>query len=347
MVVARPVCALLLVALLPISVRSSAQQNISANETASKVYLDVVVTAKSGPPVSGLQQQDFIVLDNNSSRPVTSFQAVGGKEPPIEVVLIVDAVNTTYEHLGFERTEIEKFLRANGGHLTQPTTLAIFTDNGTQIQEGASTDGNALSSDLEKYEIGLRSIRRSSGIYGADERLQLSLTALHQLAVRESARPGRKIVLWVSPGWPLLSGPNIDLSSKQRQQIFGDIVNLSTELRQARVTLYSIDPLGAEESLIHNFSYEQYVKGVSKANQVNIGDLALQVIATQTGGVALTSSNDVSGLLQRAMADTSAYYELSFEGPPADHKDEYHRVEVHVAKPGLTARTLQGYYSQP
>ena len=40
-----------------------------------------------------------------------------------------------------------------------------------------------------------------------------------------------------------------------------------------------------------------------------------------------------------------AYYELSFDPPRAEHPDEYHHIEVQVAKPGLTARTREGYYS--
>jgi len=47
------------------------------------------------------------------------------------------------------------------------------------------------------------------------------------------------------------------------------------------------------------------------------------------------------------LADTEAYYELSFDPPPGDRRDEYHHLEIQVAKPGLIARTRQGYYSQP
>jgi hypothetical protein len=35
------------------------------------ICLDVVVTPKSGPPVSSLQQQDFIVLDNKVPQTIT------------------------------------------------------------------------------------------------------------------------------------------------------------------------------------------------------------------------------------------------------------------------------------
>ena len=95
------------------------------------------------------------------------------------------------------------------------------------------------------------------------------------------------------------------------------------------------------------FYYQDFLKGVGKPGQVSVGDLSLQVLAIQTGGLALTSNNDIVSLLQNCYADTEAYHELSFDPPPADHRDEYHNLIVQVAKPGLTARTRTGYYAQP
>lgn len=71
------------------------------------------------------------------------------------------------------------------------------------------------------------------------------------------------------------------------------------------------------------------------------------MIATQSGGLALDFNNDVAALLQKCLADTQAYYEISFDTPAADQQDEYHHLEFKLAKPGLTARTRQGYYAQP
>ena len=45
--------------------------------------LDVVVTAKSGLPVSDLQRQDFTLLDNKVPQTITSFQAVDGSGLPL------------------------------------------------------------------------------------------------------------------------------------------------------------------------------------------------------------------------------------------------------------------------
>jgi VWFA-related protein len=338
---------LLLLALSSSAALSAPQHTPPSQPGAGPIYLDVVVTRKSVPPVSGLQQQDFTLIDNKLPQTITSFRALSGSAH-VEVLLVVDAVNVDFEKVAFVREEVDKFLRADGGHLPQPTALAFFTDQGTQVQEGLSTDGNALSAALEKYTVGLRTIRRSSA-YGASDRFNLSIQALRELASREAQRPGRKIILWVSPGWPLLSGPSAEalLDSKQQQQLFANVVALSTQLLQARITLYSIDPLGAAENELRASYYEEFVKGVKEPSQVLPGNLALQVIATQSGGLALNYNNDVSALLRQCLADTQAYYELSFDPPPADQQDEYHHLEVKVAKPGLTARTRQGYYAQP
>jgi hypothetical protein len=76
-------------------------------------------------------------------------------------------------------------------------------------------------------------------------------------------------------------------------------------------------------------------------------DLTLGAIAAQSGGLALHPGNDLAAELQKCVADAEAYYEISFDPPISEQPNEYHRLEVHVAKPGLTARTRQEYYSQP
>jgi hypothetical protein len=45
--------------------------------------------------------------------------------------------------------------------------------------------------------------------------------------------------------------------------------------------------------------------------------------------------------------DAQSYYEVSFDPSPADRRNEDQSLEIKVNKPGLTARTRQGYYAQP
>lgn len=317
---------------------------------ASRITLDVVVNDKSGNPVSGLEQQNFTVLDNKQPQKILSFEAIRGSsaEDRLETVLVLDAANIGFSRVAYAREEIEKFLRQDGGKLARPLSIDLLSDSGLSIQSTASTDGNALIAYINQHQTGLRTTRRSQGFYGATDRVQLSIRALGQLAEYEEKRPGRKIVVWVSPGWPMLSGPNVQLTSKEQQNLFNTVVAISTELRQSRITLYAVDPLGtADAGGFRTFYYEDFLKGVTAPNNVQIGDLALQVLAYQSGGRVLNSSNNVAGEIERCIRDTNTYYVLSYDPPPADGPNDYHAIEVKLDKPQLKAQTRSGYYAQP
>jgi VWFA-related protein len=316
----------------------------------ANLTLDVVVTDRSGKPRAGLTQSDFVVRDENQVRKVLSFHAVNSAAPaePVKIILLVDEVNTTFTRVAYERDQLKKFLLQNGGQLTHPMSLAFFSDTGTELQGGASRDGNALLADFDQHATNLRTIRRSSGFYGAEERYDLSLKAISMLAATESKEPGRKMVIWISPGWPILSGPNVTLSAKQEQGLFSYIVYLSTALRQARITLYSIDPLGVADAATNRlFYYEEFLKPVSRPQDAQAGNLALQVLARQSGGQALNSSNDITQQITRCVAEADVFYTLTVEPMPSDRPNQSHVVAVNVETPGLAARTRSLYYGQP
>jgi VWFA-related protein len=316
-----------------------------------RIWLDVVVTDKAGKPIPGLREQDFTLLDDKLPGKIQSFAAseeTGQANPPIQVIFVLDAVNTVTQRIAFERIELDKFLRIGGGQLPVPMSLVLLTDTSTKIQPTPTRDGNVLAASLDDNNTGLRSIGRSAGFWGATERAEMSVRTLSQLAQYEATQPARKLVIWFSSGWPLLSGPGIDLSNKAQDAIFRDVVSFSDTLRQSRITLYAVDPLGmADAGSFRSFYYESFLKGVTSARKVTYGNLALQVLATQSGGRVLNSNNNISSEIADCVRDYKAFYTISFEAPPADHPDEYHTLEVKVDKPGLTARTRTGYYAQP
>jgi VWFA-related protein len=325
------------------------QPGISANRT---ITLDVTVSDKSGQPIPGLQQQDFTLLDNKQPRKILSFQAAepaaATGDAPVEVILLVDEVNASFRTVAIEREQIQKFLKQNGGKLSQPVSIVFFSDKETTMSDAASRDGNDLSAGLDQNRNGLRTSVRSQGFYGAMDRLQLSLRTLGELADHEATRPGRKLVVWISPGWALLSGPNMDLSRKNQEQIFRSIVTLSDQLRRAHITLYNVDPLGlADAGGLRTSYYKEFLKGVRTPNQAQFGNVGLQVLASQSGGLVLNSSNSLTDEIARCVADANAFYVLSFEGLPGDGPDDYHALEIKIDRPGVVARTRAGYYAQP
>jgi hypothetical protein len=58
------------------------------------------------------------------------------------------------------------------------------------------------------------------------------------------------------------------------------------------------------------------------------------------------SSSGIAEMMQRCLKDAQNAYELTFVAPPSEKPMEYHTLEVKVDRPGATARTTAGYYSQ-
>jgi len=176
------------------------------------------------------------------------------------------------------------------------------------------------------------------------EREEASLNALDVLAVQAAKRPGRKLLIWLSPGWRLFSNYSWNGGPKDEVILFNYVVALETALREARMTVYTIDPGGVGS---RQFFYQNYLKGVDQPKHADWGNLFLPVLATHSGGQVQFGSNDLAGMIDRCIADARAYYVVTYNPPAASHADEYHSIEVRVEKPGLKVRTLSGYYAQP
>jgi VWFA-related protein len=316
--------------------------------TEGRIHLDVVVTDKSGKPVSGLGLKDFALKDNNQPAKIISFQAVDSTAQAsgslTEVTVLIDAVNMGFQAVARTREGISAFLRRNGGHLAQPVSVLALTDGGMKILLQPSLDGNALADQLDHDSEGLRSLTRSAGENGAIERYDLSLRWVDALAKNELPRAGRKLLIWAGPGWPQLDQQGLQIGEKAEQGMFKEIVTLSASLREADMTLYSVS-LGMPG--LGTYLYKDFVKGVKTADKAKPTNLSLKVIATQTGGLALPPDNDLASQIAICVQDATAFYKLSFDPPKADNANEYHDLKVEIDTPGLTARTRTGYYNQP
>lgn len=309
--------------------------------------IDVEVTDKLDHNVSDLSANEFTLLDNGSPVKLTNFEAVAANTPtptPVRVIIVVDAINAPFTTVARMREQLGEFLGEDGGQLAHPTSIAVLSQWGLKVTNNSSTDGKALLASLNDANGELREIGRSAGVYGAADRLEWSLSQLAQLAAVEATKPGRKLMLFISPGWPLLSWAGLDEVTKERQWTFDTIVSLTNGLRDAHITVSCINPnvLGRGNP----FYYQSYLKAVPTPRQAEYPDLALQVIATHTGGVVQTNGYDILGALNTAVRDGGSYYTLTFAGAHADHPNEYHALQVKVDKPGVKVRTTYGYYAQ-
>lgn len=320
----------------------------------SPIRLDVVVTEESGAVVRGLQMEDFTLLDNGVPRAVTSFEAVDGQQAPVEVILVIDAVSLGGRGLAVAREEVRKFLKADQGHLDYPTTFAFLTETGIQFHLGFSKDGKAISAALDHFKVPQRSMGRDTDRGVTRASFQSSFEGFAQLLAEEREKSGRKLIVWISPGGQTVVQQEPTLSAEQRQSIFHNAVEISKQLREADVTLYIVDPSGAVDtapgidfrSHLRPSDGTAFIAGANPGT-ARLSDLDLGLIAIESGGLVLHPGNDLASSLRKCVADAATYYAISFHPGPVDRPGEYHHLEVRVAKPSLTARTIQGYYSEP
>ena len=314
-----------------------------------KIKLDVLVSDSAGKPVLGLEPWDFKILDNDEQRKVMSFRAYDGvqvkPDPLVEVILVLDVMNLPFQQVAFVRGEIDEFLRQNGGQLKQPLTLALLTASGIRVQPRPSTDGNSIATVVAGVNGSVSVLNPAMGGEGYVERFQRSARAIDNIAQIEVKKPGRKLLIWVGPGWPMLNRPSDGYTQVKQKRNFDSIVELSTALRQARITVYSVAPAGASGG--NALLYQNFLKGVKTYHDADAANLALKVLVVQTGGKFFGPDNDLVSQINKCIEDAGAFYRISFDPPPARHADEYHDLKVAVDRPGLSVRTSSGYYNEP
>ena len=118
------------------------------------VHLDVSATDREGKPFSGLAAKDFTLTDNGVPQKLVSFAASNhstNEERLTEVMLVLDEVNLSPVQLELVKDESIKFLRQNGGHLGEPTSVYWFTTSGLYATATPTTDGNALAEDVAHH----------------------------------------------------------------------------------------------------------------------------------------------------------------------------------------------------
>jgi len=221
----------------------------------------------------------------------------------------------------------------------------LLTNKGLRVQPRPTEDGDALLSTLRGIQGSIRMIDPAMGGNGSIERVQRSIQRIAAIAENEAQKPGRKLLIWVGPGWPMLDSERYaPPNDRDQQRYFRTIVELTNKLREARIVVYSVT--GFDPSLGHSQLYRMFLKGVAGPKQAYASDLALKVLVTQTGGLVLGPDNDLVAQIDRCIADANRFYQIAFT-PAAEHPDEYHALRVEVDRPGVTVRTNSAYYAEP
>jgi VWFA-related protein len=168
-------------------------------------------------------------------------------------------------------------------------------------------------------------------------------------AMRSLPAPqGRKVMLVLSGGWPLLEqvpatglldrGP-VWMQSGMSEAVYRPLVDTANLLGY---TLYPVDVPGLGSGGV-DVEEADFIssRGVISSPWDQATEYALHFLARETGGEAAFNSARLDAL-DRMAADTSTYYWLGFT-PAWQADDRHHRIELQVRRPGLRARTRNGF----
>lgn len=306
---------------------------------------DVAAANVAGNAVSDLAPGDFTLLDNGQpARIRTLHNSLAAQEPAPELIFVLDAVHLSSQQLSQTEHAIAHFLRRNSGRMDSPCFVYRFTRQGlysfTESSE-LTRDGNRLAQEVEQHQFprtmwtsGRKDLSDLLNAEAGSEPIRLSLRALGSIAIDQRDIRRRKVVLWIGPGWPVDGG----------YLGFDEATELSTRLREARITLDNLNAWPGPGWSFHNLDY---LEAPRSQKEMQPARLALQAMATQTGGLVLGSSGDLDGDIERCVEAERSYYTLTFNPPHTDRMDEFHDIRVQVARRGVTVRATTGYYNEP
>ena len=302
--------------------------------------IDVSVTNAGGSPVSDLAARDLTVLDNGQPAKIRTFNHTSApSEPASNLIFVIDTVNLTPQQLTEAESSLVRFLQRSNGHLPFQCSFYRLTSDGLFSSLRSSMDGALLIEELKETRSLLPVWRAELGSWESGlTPNRLSLRALGAIAIDQRDVPGHKILVWIGPGWPVNGG---DVS-------FDEATEFSTRLREARITL---DNLNVWLSPIAPFNYRDLLDAPRSQKDMQPAKMALQVIATHTGGLVLDSSEDLDLDIERCVQEIQSFYTLTFNPPHTDRIDEYHDLRVAlragVAHPAIAIRAPTGYYNEP
>ena len=187
--------------------------------------------------------------------------------------------------------------------------------------------------------------------------LSFTINAIKDLVNSLAGMPGRKAILYVSDGVPMMAGQDIFYAVQNKfGQETGSLTEafsydasrrfteLTSQANANRVTFYPIDAAGLR--VFGSISAENQGPGQGiMIDSIEISNLqsTLQMMAEKTGGMAVINSNSAMPMLERIAQDFNTYYSLGYS-PPHFGDGRYHKVEVKVkGKKGLVVRHREGY----
>ena len=194
----------------------------------------------------------------------------------------------------------------------------------------------------------IASMGRQTDAQSADAlelQLNITLTAMSQLAHYLAGIPGRKNLIWFVGSYPEHFGSK----TPQDEALYRATTNL---LARSRVSVYPIGvqglttnaaPIGNDPSGVSGRGLAGAQRQFAQGNADQ--SVELNQIAAETGGHAYLDTNGLSAAVGKAIANGANYYTLSYVPTDARQNGEFHKIQVKLAQQGLSLTYRNGYYA--
>src|SRR5271166_3623219 len=216
------------------------------------VLVDTIVTDKKGNYVTDLTAKDFKVWEDNKEQPIKSFSLESGSSAPSEshrhyLVLLFDNSTMSLADQANARAAAAKFVEANAG---PDRYMAVINFGGTvSVAQNFTADAERLkqvvrnvkfssvspnAQPVEVASLGMPQLGNAEANFGA----RTLLLALRSVAKSLASVPGRKSLVLLTAGFPLMPG---DPDAFERQS---ELLAVISACNKANVAVYPIDVRG-------------------------------------------------------------------------------------------------------
>ncbi|AFL90395.1 hypothetical protein Terro_4190 [Terriglobus roseus DSM 18391] len=333
----------------------AADGSFTIRRSARLVVLDVVVTDKSGNVVNGLTRDDFHVTEMDQPQTILNFEDAGrhtvppaadinstadldrlAPQAPVNILLL-DEFNTRFEDMAFARYSLKKLLAKQPDKLDTPTMLIAVNLTSFSVLVDYTQDKSKLINALDHHFVAYPWQVHQGGWVA--ERFSAAFGTLTRVAEAVIGHPGHKNMIWIGRGFPAYNFVNGPVDTEVR--VNNAVQQCVNELRDARVTLYTVDPAGLTVTPGGNYGSD------AAFNDPFGGNYQFSKLAVATGGRTFYGRNDVDTEIANGIRDGASFYSLTYR-PGNDSVDpkKFRRIKITLSRPDLTATTREGYYVQ-